>query len=243
MVVWGLFLVTPYGHGVDEIQAGGPQAGGFAEGRWGEAGGGQGPYRHPKNPTAAVPPSKESHRHRTATYRRTATATQSRQKFRVFEHLRYITFSTNQPTSYSLEKNPTSGVPSQPPPYRHEPPCQNTAFVRHFGDRHCTAMQPPPNRHATVTEPPSNLHPTATELPCTKIAFLQHSGDRHRAATEPPCNRHRPAMHKHRILTPFWRPAPNRHPAATKPPCTEPRIFAAFWSPPPDHHPAATAPN
>ena len=46
----------------------------------GEAGGGQGPYRHPKNPTGAVPPSKEPHRQRTAIYRRTATATQSRQK-------------------------------------------------------------------------------------------------------------------------------------------------------------------
>ena len=48
--------LTPYGHGIDEIQAGGPQAGGPAKGRWGEAGGGQGPYRHPKNPTATVPP-------------------------------------------------------------------------------------------------------------------------------------------------------------------------------------------
>ena len=77
----------------------GPQAGGPAKGRWGEAGGGQGPYRHPKNPTAAIPPSKESHRHRTPIYRRTATATQSRQKYSVFEHLRYITFLRNQPTS------------------------------------------------------------------------------------------------------------------------------------------------
>ena len=32
--------LTPYGHGIDEIQAGGPQAGGPAKGRWGEAGGG-----------------------------------------------------------------------------------------------------------------------------------------------------------------------------------------------------------
>ena len=55
--------VTPYGHGIDEIQAGGPQAGGPAKGRWEEAGEGQGPYRHPENPTAAVPPFKESHRH------------------------------------------------------------------------------------------------------------------------------------------------------------------------------------
>ena len=67
-------------------------------GRWAcevalERGGGKaaGVPRPRKDPTATVPPSKETHLPRTAIYRRTVTAIKSRQKDVVLEHFRYIT--------------------------------------------------------------------------------------------------------------------------------------------------------